>query len=159
MKRFCVETILVKDADLLQDFRSIKGKLFLQMLFTHMYCNNYIIAEEYFNYYVDLMTTRNFRGYFIVDDEFQQMSNYDDDHDSYLHPSDLFAVNVPEMWLKLFHAADIHDMIQINFLIPSKDGLLVHTYSVWKKKDLAMIIDVEASLYGSIDVGASYKPP
>lgn len=162
MNRFCVENILIQDSELLsdKDYCSLKGKLYLQMLFTHMYCHNYIISSEYFNYYVHLMTMKNFRGYYLIDDELQQMSNYDDDHDSYLHPSDLFNVDIPNFWLKLFHAEDIYGTIQINFIIPGvQEKCTLHSYMVGKISDSCEKLDPESLKNGSIDIGGSYKPP
>lgn len=162
MQRFCVDNILIQDSELLSDaeYRSLKGRLFLQMIFTHMYCHNYIISSEYFNYYVHLMTMKNFRGYYLIDDELQQMSNYDDDHDSYLHPSDLFNVDIPKFWLKLFHAEDIYGTIQINFIIPGvQENFILCSYMVGDRIDSCVKLDPESQKNGSIDIGGSYKPP
>lgn len=161
MNRFCVENILIQDSEMLDNYRSVEGRFFLQMLFTHMYTNNFIIASEYFNYYVHLMEERNFRGYYLVDDELQQMSNYDDDHDSYLHPSDLFCVDIPEMWLKLFHSSHVLGMTQINFVFLTSpiDSDLVSTYKINLEIDPASENGLRSAMKWSIVFGGHSKPP
>lgn len=116
-KKFCVEEDSEIFESICSQFRNHKEQEQFQIILLHQFKQGYLISEEYFFLYAALIIenkvplSANVFGeeVFLRDDE---------KYESYLHPSDIFSVNIPKFWKRLFY----------NELFFYNNGYITNTY-------------------------------
>lgn len=101
-KKFCVEEDSEIFDQICSQFKDYKAQEQFQIILLHQFKQGYLISEEYFFLYADLLIkdripiSANVFGeeLFLRDDERCE---------SYLHPTDVFSVHIPKFWRKLFY--------------------------------------------------------
>lgn len=101
-KKFCVE----EDSEIFElicdRFRTHKAQEQFQIILLHQFKQGYLISEEYFFLYADLLIKDRVPISAEVFGE-EIFLREDEKHENYLHPSDIFSVNIPKFWKRLFY--------------------------------------------------------
>lgn len=111
----------------MQQFNTYRLQEMLQIILVHQFVRGYLISEEYFFLYANLIIKKKIPISASVYGEDCYIRE-DEKFESYLHPSDIFAVNIPVFWKELFYnELQFHSSSYVtNFYIPKAvyDNLL-----------------------------------
>lgn len=101
-KKFCVE----EDSEIFEiicsQFRDYKSQEQFQIILLHQFNRGYLISEEFFFLYADLVIKDCVPLSAVIFGE-ERFLREDEKYESYLHPSDIFSINVPKLWKKVFY--------------------------------------------------------
>lgn len=101
-KKFCVEEDSEIFESICAQFRTHEAQEQFQVILLHQFKQGYLISEEYFFLYADLLIKDQIPISANVFGE-EVFLRKDEKFESYLHPSDIFSVNIPKFWKRLFY--------------------------------------------------------
>lgn len=86
----------------MQQFNTYKLQELFQIVMVHQFNSGYCISDEYLILYIhEIIQSRVPLTVNIFGEE--EYLRYDEKSENYLHPSDVFMVNIPKLWKKVFY--------------------------------------------------------